>query len=101
MCLNTVCADKEFARAVAIARVAILATLTIAASIGAVDAAETDGPVVVANNNTDPAGVNADRTVSIRLRAAKGRWQPEGPEGPTLTVDAFGEEGKPLMVPSP
>ena len=40
-------------------------------------------------------------TVKIGLRAAAGLWRPEGPDGPTLTVDAFGEEGRALNVPAP
>ena len=58
------------------------------------------GPVVV-NDNTRPAGVLRDGTLTLRLRAAAGRWQPEGPDGPALTVDAFGEEGADLNVPAP
>ena len=106
MCFNTLCADKcvpamRTIRRLPMARVAILVTLAIAGIVGVVDGAETDGSVVLANTNTDSAGVNAGGTVTIRLRAARGRWQPEGPGGPTLTIDAFGEEGKPLMVPAP
>ena len=58
------------------------------------------GPVVV-NDNTRPAGVLRNGTHHLRLRAAAGRWQPEGPDGPALTVDAFGEEGADLTVPAP
>jgi len=103
MCLNIFCVNNDLtmSRRTRIVRVAVLGALTIAPSMAAADATGTDGPVVVANNNADRAGVTADRTVTVRLRAAKGRWQPEGPGRPTLTIDAFGEEGKPLMVPGP
>jgi FtsP/CotA-like multicopper oxidase with cupredoxin domain len=40
-------------------------------------------------------------TIAIRLRAQRGAWQPEGADGPTLSVDAFGEEGGSLTVPAP
>jgi FtsP/CotA-like multicopper oxidase with cupredoxin domain len=56
---------------------------------------------VVANDNTRPAGIEASDLVSIRLRAGMGRWQPEGPSGPALTIEAFGEEGAALSVPAP
>ena len=56
---------------------------------------------VVVNDNTRPAGVLRNGTHHLRLRAAAGRWQPEGPDGPALTVDAFGEEGADLTVPAP
>src|SRR4029450_12211708 len=35
------------------------------------------------------------------LRAAAGRWHPEGPGRPALEIEAFGEAGKPLTVPAP
>ena len=56
---------------------------------------------VVVNDNTRPAGVLASGTVTIRLRAAKGTWRPEGAAGPGLTIEAFGIEGEPLSVPAP
>jgi len=56
---------------------------------------------VVANDNTRPAGVLADGTVTIRLRAAAGQWRPEGPGGPALAIEAFGVDGAPLSVPAP
>jgi FtsP/CotA-like multicopper oxidase with cupredoxin domain len=56
---------------------------------------------VVANDNTRAAGVVDRGTVMIRVRAARGRWAPEGPDGPVLTIEAFGEEGSALTVPAP
>ena len=56
---------------------------------------------VVPNDNTRSAGTVDGSTVTIRLRAATGSWQPEGPSGPALMVDAFGEEGAALSVPAP
>ena len=58
-------------------------------------------PAVIANDNTRPSGVLSDGALTVRLRAATGRWQPEGPSGPALSIDAFGEVGSPLTVPSP
>jgi manganese oxidase len=56
---------------------------------------------VVVNDNTRPSGSLDGGTVTIRLRAAKGTWRPEGPSGPGLTIEAFGIEGEPLSVPAP
>ena len=66
---------------------------------GGMDA--TGAEIVVPNDNTRSAGTVEGHTVTIRLRAAQGSWRPEGPDGPALTVDAFGEEGSALTVPAP
>jgi FtsP/CotA-like multicopper oxidase with cupredoxin domain len=58
-------------------------------------------PSVEPNDNLIPAGAQNDGTLTLALRAAVGRWQPEGAGGPTLEVEAFGEVGKPLTVPAP
>ncbi len=78
----------------AIALVTAKATPTLAAESGAPQ-------TIVVNDNTRAAGVDDAGTVTIRLRAASGQWQPEGSAGPALTTDAFGEEGAPLTVPAP
>jgi FtsP/CotA-like multicopper oxidase with cupredoxin domain len=84
------------------AAVAVLAASLLLSHSDAADAAQPSAlPPVLANDNTSPAGIADGETVSIRLRAAVGRWQPEGPGGPALTVDAFGEEHGALMVPAP
>jgi FtsP/CotA-like multicopper oxidase with cupredoxin domain len=69
----------------------------------AVARAAADGvpEAVVANDNTQAAGVLDAGTVAIRLRAATGAWRPEGPAGPALAVEAFGVDGGPLTVPAP
>jgi manganese oxidase len=56
---------------------------------------------VAANDNTQAAGATDGDTVTIRLRASVGSWRPEGDAGPALRVEAFGELGRPLMVPAP
>jgi FtsP/CotA-like multicopper oxidase with cupredoxin domain len=58
-------------------------------------------PRIQPNDNRHAAGTLQAGTLSVALRAGAGRWQPEGPSGPTLEVEAFGEVGKPLMVPAP
>lgn len=56
---------------------------------------------VVPNDNTHPAGAVDGSTLTVRLRTATGRWQPEGSSGPSLVIEAFGEEGGALSVPAP
>jgi manganese oxidase len=56
---------------------------------------------VVANDNRRPAGTLDHGTLTLSLRAAMGRWKPEGDAGPSLEVEAFGEAGSPLTVPAP
>jgi FtsP/CotA-like multicopper oxidase with cupredoxin domain len=56
---------------------------------------------VLPNDNRHPAGASTGRTLAIALRAATGAWQPEGAAGPTLSVEAFGEVDRPLVVPAP
>jgi FtsP/CotA-like multicopper oxidase with cupredoxin domain len=58
-------------------------------------------PDVAPNDNRKAAGTLSGETLTLALRAAAGRWQPEGPGGPTLEIEAFGEVGKALTVPSP
>ena len=58
-------------------------------------------PPVVANDNRRPAGRLEGDTLKLSLRAGRGSWQPEGPEGPRLSIEAFGEAGSALAVPAP
>jgi FtsP/CotA-like multicopper oxidase with cupredoxin domain len=53
------------------------------------------------NDNRRAAGTLDRGTLRLALRAGNGRWQPEGPTGPTLAIEAFGEVGRPLTVPAP
>jgi manganese oxidase len=79
----------------------------LAASPASADAARQEraasgaAHAIVANDNTRAAGVVNDGTVTIRLRAAAGTWRPEGPDGPALTIEAFGIDGATLSVPAP
>src|SRR5262245_50551567 len=58
-------------------------------------------PAVVANNNRQAAGMLTSNTLTLDLRAANGLWRPEGDSGPALRIEAFGEVGGTLTVPSP
>jgi FtsP/CotA-like multicopper oxidase with cupredoxin domain len=57
--------------------------------------------MVQPNDNRRPAGSLRGDTLTLALRAAAGRWQPEGAAGPALEIEAFGEIGKALTVPAP
>lgn len=96
MCLHTVRDNTGFA-APAFTALAVLASLLVAPVVATAGSAE----IVVPNDNTRPAGTVDGNAVTIHLRAAQGRWQPEGPGGPALTVEAFGEAGSALSVPAP
>ena len=56
---------------------------------------------VVANDNRHAAGTLDHGRLMLRLRAARGTWQPEGPAGPALSIEALGETSAPLTVPAP
>jgi hypothetical protein len=82
------------------ARQAMLFTAVLAAaSPAAANGLRPD--TVVPNDKRRPAGELADGTLTLALRATRGRWQPHGPAGPTVAIDAFGEAGGPPSVPAP
>jgi len=58
-------------------------------------------PTIEANTNEVPAGRLARGVLTLRLVAQMGRWYPEGEHGPSIAVQAFGEEGRPLQIPGP
>ena len=101
MCLNTFCPHIQIAGA-RLMRVAVTAMASALFVSGTAQASVRPRPEsVVANDNTRPAGRREGDTATIRLRAAAGHWQPEGLDGPVLTIDAFGEQGGALTVPAP
>ena len=106
MCLNILCEDMYFgARRIPGSSgwiVAMFAGIALVAGRAAAsDRAGGSPSTVVANDNTRPAGALAGDTLTVRLRAASGSWRPEGPQGPALTIPAFGEDAGPLTVPAP
>jgi FtsP/CotA-like multicopper oxidase with cupredoxin domain len=58
-------------------------------------------PAIATNDNRQAAGTMRDGTLTLRLRASEGLWRPEGDGGPALRIQAIGEEGRPLQIPSP
>jgi manganese oxidase len=75
--------------------------VSIAAGVLLAATAATAAEPVVANDNTRAAGALAHGTLTVSLRAAVGTWRPEGPDSPSLAIEAFGAEGGALMVPGP
>ena len=53
------------------------------------------------NDNRQPAGQLSSGILTLRLEVGEGVWNPEGDNGPEIPVQAFGEEGQPLMNPGP
>jgi FtsP/CotA-like multicopper oxidase with cupredoxin domain len=57
--------------------------------------------LISANSNREAAGMLANGVLTLRLVAEQGDWQPEGPEGRTVSIRAFREESGALSVPGP
>lgn len=83
--------------------IALLIAAASSVSFHARGLAESAGslPPVVANDNRRPAGKLDGSTLKVSLRAGRGSLQPEGPDGPRLSIEALGEETSPLTVPAP
>jgi FtsP/CotA-like multicopper oxidase with cupredoxin domain len=58
-------------------------------------------PPVLSNDNRRAAGLLANETLTLTLRASAGLWRPEGDAGPALRIEAFGEQGDALRIPAP
>ncbi len=53
------------------------------------------------NDNRIPAGVMRGDTLVLRLVVGRAEWYPEAKDGPHITIEAFGEEGKAPRLPGP
>jgi manganese oxidase len=82
-------------------RLALFALALALTSVAAPAVAGTRPDLVRANDNRQSAGTLTSGTLSLALRAARGRWQPAGPSGPALTIEALGEVGRTLEAPAP
>src|SRR5262245_56872525 len=58
-------------------------------------------PPILSNDNRREAGLLANETLVLNLRAGLGAWRPEGEQGPALRIEAFGEERDALRIPAP
>jgi FtsP/CotA-like multicopper oxidase with cupredoxin domain len=89
-------------RSLAVRLACVAAAATAAASVAtASPVSDPHQPVVVPNDNRHPVGTLEEGTLKLSLRAGQGAWQPEGPAGPTLSIEAFGEGSSSLTVPAP
>ena len=75
--------------------------ITTAIILAALPAASHAQAAIATHDNTTPAGTIRGESLIVRLYAGSGTWRPEGDAGPAITVQAFGEEGRGLLVPGP
>lgn len=80
---------------------AVLGSGALASVIGTHSTAPPAADAIQPNDNRVAAGTLARGTLTVRLEARIGGWQPDGPSGPTITTAAFAEVGKPLQTPGP
>ncbi len=80
---------------------AVVVALVARSTAASADEAGASPASIRVNDNRHAAGRLEAGTLRLALRAALGSWTPEGEHGPALTVEAFGEVGGALQVPSP
>ena len=56
---------------------------------------------VVANDNRSSAGTLKGNVLSLHLVVEMARWYPEAPNGPSIDVQTFAEEGRTPTIPGP
>lgn len=79
----------------------VFALTAVASSAAAQEVGGSALPRIATHDNVRPAGRLEDGVLSLSLWAGAGRWYPEGDDSAPREVEAFGEEGQPLTVPSP
>ncbi|MEO5825708.1 MAG: multicopper oxidase domain-containing protein, partial [Gemmatimonadales bacterium] len=79
-------------------RLTILVCACVAAFAGR---AEGQIGVAMANNNNVAAGTSTNGTLRVSLVARRATWHPEADDGPSVEVEAFGEDGMRPSVPGP
>lgn len=85
-----------------LSRLLVFALTAPVAATGSPQSGVANAPsVVTTHDNVRPAGRLENGVLAISLRAGVGRWYPEGQTSPSRDIEALGEEGQPLMVPSP
>ena len=72
-------------RAAAVVLLASSSVFSLPASAAATESGSI--PMVVANDNRRPTGRLEAGTLKVSLRAGRGSWQPEGPDGPRLSIE--------------
>jgi FtsP/CotA-like multicopper oxidase with cupredoxin domain len=79
---------------------ALVSLLGVASAHGG-QASSSAERAIVANDNRRAAGTSANGSLTLQLVAEQGTWQPEGPNGRTLSMQAFREETGTLSIPGP
>src|SRR5688572_29090113 len=92
--------SQMFAHSIVLAGV-FLASLGSHAIAQVVPVPVSPGTAIAINDNRMPSGTRSNETLTLDLRAAEGTWRPEGPSGPALKIQAFGEGSSPLTIPAP
>jgi FtsP/CotA-like multicopper oxidase with cupredoxin domain len=82
-------------------RAIIVALTTVATSAVAQRPVAAVPNAVLTNDNSKPAGRVENGILVISLQAGIGKWSPEGATGTSRDMEAFGEDGQPLTIPSP
>jgi len=65
------------------------------------DATASAHPIAQANDNRLAAGELKRGTLAVQLEMVETTWYPEQESGPSLSVYAFAEKGKPPQIPGP
>lgn len=87
-------------------RIALL-SLIGSASVAGLVATHTNAPTgapaaaIAANDNRVAAGKLSNGVLTVELEARVGAWQPDGPNGPSISTAAFAEVDKALQTPGP
>jgi FtsP/CotA-like multicopper oxidase with cupredoxin domain len=84
----------------------VIAPAVLLAAGAALDRAPRTAPypplsAIAANDNRSAAGSLRNGVLEVNLEAREGVWLPYGPNGPPITILAFGEQGKSLQTPGP
>src|SRR3954465_11692400 len=56
---------------------------------------------ISANDNRRPAGSLRDGRLELRLSVVNAQWFPESDSGPSVTMQAFAEDGRAPEIPGP
>jgi manganese oxidase len=80
---------------------AILLITMLAAPLALAAKGTQIGQPIQPNDNRVPGGKLRGAVLRIDLEAREGIWYPESKDGPGMTVQAFAERGKELLVPGP
>src|SRR5438270_844697 len=75
--------------------------LSVAAKVPARGAKDPSLPTALPNDNRTAAGVTVGGVRRIRLVVKRAAWHPDADDGPSLVIEAMGEEGKLPQVPGP